>query len=108
MANKNTTSENSIEKYFLRKCKEAGMRPMKMLPTFESGVPDRIVLFRGCSGFAELKRPGKEPRHLQISFLKELGKAGSFVGVVDSKESALAWISDFLDHVEEITGDPIV
>ena len=78
-----------------------------MLPTFESGMPDRQVLFLGASGFAEIKAPGKKPRPLQVSFLNELGKAGSFVGVVDSYESALQWIEDFKDHVELLTQRPI-
>lgn len=93
-------SESSIEKYFVAKCKEAGMRSFKMLPTYEAGMPDRIVLHRGISGFAEIKAPGKKPRQLQAVFLQELQKAGSFTGVVDSKDSALNWIKDFDNYVE--------
>lgn len=93
-------SESSIEKYFVAKCKEAGMRSFKMLPTYEAGMPDRIVLYRGVAGFAEIKAPGKKPRQLQAVFLEELQKAGSFTGVVDSKDSALNWIQDFLNYVE--------
>ena len=93
-------SESSIEKYFVAKCKEAGMRSFKMLPTYEAGMPDRIVLYKGLSGFAEIKAPGKKPRQLQAVFLQELQKAGSFTGVVDSKDSALNWIKDFDNYVE--------
>lgn len=93
-------SESSIEKYFVAKCKEAGMRSFKMLPTYEAGMPDRIVLYRGVAGFAEIKAPGKKPRQLQAVFLEELQKAGSFTGVVDSKDSALNWINDFKFWVE--------
>jgi hypothetical protein len=100
MESKNTMSESSIEKYFVAKCKEAGMRSFKMLPTYEAGMPDRIVLYKGLSGFAEIKAPGKKPRQLQAVFLQELQKAGSFTGVVDSKDSALNWIKDFDNYVE--------
>jgi hypothetical protein len=100
MESKNTMSESSIEKYFVAKCKEAGMRSFKMLPTYEAGMPDRIVLYKGLSGFAEIKAPGKKPRQLQAVFLQELRKAGSFTGVVDSKDSALNWIKDFDNYVE--------
>jgi hypothetical protein len=100
MESKNTMSESYIEKYFVAKCKEAGMRSFKMLPTFEAGMPDRIVLYRGVAGFAEIKATGKKPRQLQAVFLDELKKAGSFTGVVDTKTSALNWIQDFENYVE--------
>jgi hypothetical protein len=93
-------SESSIEKYFVLKCKEAGMRSFKMLPTYEAGMPDRIVLYKGVAGFAEIKATGKKPRQLQAVFLDELKKAGSFTGVVDSKVSALNWIQDFINYVD--------
>lgn len=93
-------SESSIEKHFVAKCKEAGMRSFKMLPTFEAGMPDRIVLYKGIAGFAEIKATGKKPRKLQAVFLKELAKDGNFTGVIDSKTCALIWIEDFKFWVE--------
>lgn len=93
-------SESYIEKYFARMCKETKLKSFKMLPTFEAGMPDRIVLYRGVAGFAEIKAPGKKPRQLQAVFLDELNKAGSFTGVVDSKDSALNWIQDFINYVD--------
>ena len=95
-------SESSIEKYFVAKCKEAGMRSLKMLPTFEAGMPDRIVLYKGVAGFAEIKAPGKKPRKLQAVFLDELEKAGSYTGVVDSKDQADWWIMCFEAFVESL------
>lgn len=93
-------SESSIEKYFVAKCKEAGMRSFKMLPTFEAGMPDRIVLYNGISGFAEIKAPGKKPRKLQAVFLQELKNAGFFTGVIDSKTCVHVWLNDFKIHVD--------
>lgn len=102
MENKNTMSESSIEKYFVAKCKEAGMRSFKMLPTFEAGMPDRIVLYKGVAGFAEIKAPGKKPRKLQAVFLDQLEKAGNYTGIVDSKEAADWWIMCFDAFVESL------
>jgi hypothetical protein len=102
MVNKNITSESSIEKYFVRKCKEQKMKVIKMVPTFECGMPDRQVLFLGVSGFCELKRPGAVPKKHQVAYLNELSKAGFFTGVVDSKESAQQWILDFVKHCNTI------
>jgi hypothetical protein len=101
MENKNTTSESSIEKYFVKECKKRKMKILKMIPTFEAGIPDRQVLFKGISGFAELKAPTKKPRVLQVAYMKNLKNAGFFVGVIDSRESALQWIAEFTAHIEK-------
>ena len=102
MGSKNTISESSIERHFVKQAKKSGMKCVKMIPTFENGIPDRMVIYAGASGFAEIKAPGKKPRPLQVSYMKELQNKGCFVGVVDSKESALKWIEDFKIHVEDI------
>ena len=103
MENRNTTSESSIEKYFVQKCKEQGMKAIKMIPTFEAGIPDRQVLYAGVSGFAEIKAPGRKPWALQVAYINSLQQAGFFVGVVDSKESAIKWIDDFHKHATDAT-----
>ncbi len=95
-------SESSIEKYFVAKCKEAGMRSFKMLPTYEAGMPDRIVLYKGVAGFAEIKAPGKKPRKRQAVFLDELEKAGNYTGIVDGKGSADWWLKCFEAFVESL------
>jgi hypothetical protein len=100
MESKNTMSESSIEKFFAERCKKEGMRSFKMLPTYEAGMPDRIALYKGFAGFAEIKATGKKPRKLQAVFLEELRKAGNFTGVIDSKTSAMVWINDFKFWVE--------
>ena len=84
----------------MNKAKEAGMKCVKMIPTYENGIPDRMVIFNGVSAFAEIKAPNKKPRPLQVSYMKELRKAGSCTGVVDSKESAREFIKRFKEYVE--------
>jgi hypothetical protein len=107
MGNKNTTSESSIEDYFVRKCKAKAMKVIKMVPLHEAGIPDRQVLWQGVSGFAELKRPGKTARPLQQAYLKDLEKRGFFTGVVDSKEDADLWIECFEHHCSELLGNKV-
>lgn len=105
MESRNTISEASIEAYFRTQCKKMGIKTVKMVPIYEAGIPDRQVLFRGVSGFCELKRPGKKAKPHQIAYLKELHKAGFYTGVVDSKESAKEWLEGFLEHVKNILKD---
>lgn len=90
--------ESSIERYFVQQCKYRGMKVIKMVPTFEMGIPDRQVLWKGVSGFAEIKAPGKKPRANQVAYMKALSDAGFYTGVVDSRESAIAWIHGFTSH----------
>ena len=99
MGSKNTISESSIEKYFVKQAKKAGMKCVKMIPTYENGIPDRMIILNGIAAFVELKAPGKKPRPLQVSYMKELRKAGSSTGVVDSKESANMFLQLFKDYV---------
>lgn len=94
--------ESYIESKFVRMCKEQGIKTMKMIPTYEAGIPDRQALYAGVSGFAEIKALGKKPRPLQLKYLSELKKAGFYVGVIDSEESAENWIREFLAHVQDI------
>ena len=99
MENRNTTnaklSERSIEAYFGKTVREAGALPIKLAPTYEAGIPDRMVVLNGCVGFAELKATGKKPRQLQVQYLAKLTANGVFARVVDSKEGAHEWLRRF-------------
>ncbi len=103
MENKNIMRESYIEKRFVKMCKEKGMKAIKMIPTYENGIPDRQVLYKGKSGFAELKAPGKHPDPLQVVYADNLRRAGFFVASVDSIEGCKKWISDFLQHESTTT-----
>ncbi len=90
------TIESTIETYFCKKSKEAGVLCLKFISPGNSGVPDRILLKQGGTvGFAELKRPGARPRPLQTYWLAVLKRMGFKTYVVDTKEAADAAISDF-------------
>ncbi len=69
--------EREIERKLVAKVKECGgICPKFVSPGFD-GMPDRVVLLpHGKIGFVEVKRPGEEPRPLQVSrheLLRRLG-----------------------------------
>lgn len=89
--------ESYIEKRFVEVCKRHGMRAIKQ--TAETGIPDRLVLFEGFAGFAEIKAPGKEPEPVQAAFIRKLKREGCFTGVVDGPLEIVCWIRDFKEHI---------
>lgn len=84
--------ESKIEKKLKDEAKRIGALCVKLVPTFHSGLPDRMVLYKGGTWFIELKAPGKKPRPIQISFSKELSKAGHQVEVLDTIEEVESFI----------------
>ena len=88
--------ESEIEKYFVGECKKHGWLPLKFVSPSMNGVPDRIVLLpNGRIFFAELKAPGEQPRPLQKAVHNVLRRYGFKVCIIDSKESAKAYIEIF-------------
>lgn len=81
--------EKDIEKYFVRRVREAGGKAYKFMSPGNNGVPDRMVCLPGGRVvFVELKAPGKVPRPMQIHQIGILREFGFRVEIVDSKESA--------------------
>lgn len=78
--------EKAIEDYLKKRVREIGGKCIKMLPTFESGIPDRQILYKGRVVFVELKKEGKEARPLQVVYMQELNKHGFETRVIDTKE----------------------
>jgi hypothetical protein len=78
--------EKAIEDYLKKRVREIGGKCIKMLPTFESGIPDRQILYKGRVVFVELKKEGKEARPLQVVYMQELNKQGFETRVIDTKE----------------------
>ncbi len=83
-----TVRERSIENYLSRKVRELGGLCWKFVSPGRSGVPDRVVIFKGYAIFVELKRPKQKPRELQQIRMGELREAGAWVEVVSSKSEA--------------------
>jgi hypothetical protein len=81
-----TPAEKTIENYLKKRVREIGGKCIKMIPTYENGIPDRQVLYKGRAIFVELKKQGKEARPLQVVYMQELNKQGFETRVIDTKE----------------------
>ena len=82
------TSEREIERYLVKRVKEAGGKAYKFVSPGTAGVPDRIVVLpNSFIAFVEVKAPGKTPRPEQLVQLGRLKELQQIVRVVDSKES---------------------
>lgn len=67
-----------------------------------SGLPDRLICFRGKALFLELKRPKNKPTPLQAREMKLLQQAGMTATWADSYEAAVALIDDhFAQEIED-------
>lgn len=78
--------EKSLESYFMDKVNALGGICYKFVSPGNSGVPDRVVIYKGCVVFVELKRPGKKPRKLQQLMIEEIRRQGVPAFAVNSKE----------------------
>ena len=82
--------ERSVERLLKKRVEEMipGAKCLKFVSPGYSGVPDRIILLPGGAVvFAELKRPGEEPRQRQLFVQSQLRKLGFTVaGCVDSPQ----------------------
>lgn len=96
--------EKTVEEYFVRRVEELGGMCMKFISPGLSGVPDRLVLYRGLACFVELKAPGKSPRKLQRYVHRQIRKQGIPVFTADTKEAADRVIS-FLQNRKEGSDD---
>jgi hypothetical protein len=95
--------ESYIEAHFCKTAKANRMKTIKLLPNYEVGIPDRMLMYMGLAGFVELKAPNKTPRKVQELYLKRLKEADFFTAVVDSKRSAEEVIAQFKSFVHSRT-----
>ena len=82
--------EKSVERLLKNRVEEMipGAKCLKFVSPGYTGVPDRIILLPGGAVvFAELKRPGEQPRQRQLFVQSQLRKLGFTVaGCADSPE----------------------
>lgn len=78
--------EADIEKYLVSQIKKIGGLAWKLTSPSTSGVPDRLVIWKGQIRFVELKRPKGNMRKLQEYRKRELNKQGFDVLCLDTKE----------------------
>lgn len=90
--------EAAIERYLRDSVKAIGGKAIKMIPTFENGIPDRQVLYNGISVFVELKKVKANPRPLQLAYTKELEAQGFKCFVIRTREEVDQLISYLVDE----------
>lgn len=91
--------ERTIENKLVTEIKKIGGICWKFTAPSVSGVPDRIILYKGTAYFVETKAPGKKPRPLQRKIHRDLAKQGFHVWVIDSMEQ----LSLFIDYLTDIS-----
>lgn len=94
--NKPKKREKSIESYFTDRIKSIGGVCYKFVSPGNSGVPDRVVLYKGCVAFIELKRPGAKPRKLQRLVMRDIIDQGVPALAINSKEQVDYFIAQLL------------
>ena len=77
--------EKEIESFFRDSIKKIGGRCLKWVSPGTSGVPDRIVLYKGKVYFVEVKRPGGKLTNLQQQFGNYLVTNGFNYFIIMSK-----------------------
>lgn len=78
-------SEKLIERKLIRRVKEIGGWCIKLLPTYISGIPDRLCLFPGSRlVFVETKTTGQKIRKIQEAIHSKLRSLGFEVLIIDS------------------------
>lgn len=93
--------EKHTERYLFSEVKRIGGKCIKMIPTYNNGIPDRQVLYNGRTVFVELKKEGLKPEPLQVHFMKELKKMGFEAVVIDSIQGVDELIKRLTDETTE-------
>ena len=79
--------ESDVERYLVRRTKEAGGEIRKVRWVGRRGAPDRLVMLPGVTIWVELKRPGGVTQPHQEREHGKLKKMGQQVVVIDSKQA---------------------
>ena len=91
-------SEKLIEKTLVAEAKTLGGWAIKLLCTYVTGLPDRLVLLPGgVVFFVEVKTTGKKPTAVQRIVHEKLRGLGFNVHVVDSLKQLNQIINNLLE-----------
>jgi len=89
--------ERSVEAAFIRAGASRGVWCLKLKILGHAGFPDRVCLaLGGRVAFAELKRPGKKPRELQVFVHNILRDFGFLVEVIDHPSQCAGFFERWL------------
>lgn len=91
--------ENSIEADFREQLlkwareNEVNLKILKLNVQGTRGWPDRLIIWSGGHTlYVEFKRPGQEPRKLQVKIHNELKEMGFDVRIFDDTKEALEYV----------------
>lgn len=91
-------SEKVIEKRLNAEVKSLGGWSLKLLSTYVTGLPDRMVLLPGgVIFFAEIKSTGKKPTPVQRLVHDKIRRLGFTVYVIDSLEQLNKILNNLLE-----------
>ena len=91
-------SEKLIEKTLASEVKKLGGWSLKLLSTYVTGLPDRLVLLPGgVIFFIEVKSTGKKPTTIQLLIHERLRRLGFRVEVVDSLKQLNQILNNLLE-----------
>ena len=88
--------ENQVERHLHSRIGLIGGLCLKFTSPGTAGVPDRIIIHEGRTMFVELKRPGENPRPLQVTVFRQMKREGAFIYVLSSKEQ----VDQFVDELK--------
>lgn len=86
-------SEKTTERKLNKEVKALGGWSIKILSTFITGLPDRLVLLKGRAYFVEVKSEGKKPSPIQRAVHKKLESLGFPVAIIDTTEKLNKFIN---------------
>ena len=95
--------EKEVEKYLVEQCSRRGYMCLKFTSPSTAGVPDRIILSRYGTYFAELKRPeGGRISPLQKATFDQFAKHGQMVYIIRSKEDVIRLVNEISEMDESV------
>lgn len=95
MPEKLIDSEKVVEKLLVTEVKKHGGLCVKLVTTFFSGLPDRLVLLPDKTVyFVELKTTGLKARKLQVNVHKMIKNLGFDVYIIDTIEKVKMLFND--------------
>lgn len=89
--------EVTIEQHLCDKVKSIGGMCLKLVPTINNGIPDRMVLYTNKVYFIELKASNGVLRPLQQHMIDKLLRMGQSVEVINS----IAQVDSFIKRIQE-------
>ena len=78
--------ESKIEAHLVQRVKALGGEVRKVKWIGRNSAPDRLVMIRGNSFWAELKAPGEKPTPAQSREHERMRRMGQRIEVIDSIE----------------------